>query len=194
MITDRDFIINKKNVMRKFDKAVKEKQVDHEIIPILKLINSYDDFYTSSSCYGRIVLLEIPSIGDKINANWLGKWHRKIILDDILTSFTYASKGQLWVLAQSPIIHIYSKTHDAADKLIKAAVSCGFKHSGFKSIGKNIVLEIASTERLDTPIGIDGHIYCGDQYLKLIIKISNDIIDRSVEKLNRFHEFLLDEF
>jgi len=194
MLTDRDFKSNKKNVMQKFDKALLEKQVDYEIIPILKLINSYDDFYTSSSCYGRIVLLEIPNIGDKKNAKWLGKWHSKITLDDILISFNFASKGQLWVLAQSPIIHVYSKNQDAADKLIKAAISCGFKHSGFKSIEKNIVLEIASTERLDAPIGNDGHLYCSDDYINLIVKISNDIIHRSVEKLNRFHKFLLDNF
>lgn len=194
MITDRDFIENKKQTMQKLRHAVTEKLVDNKIIPILNLINNLDDYYTSSSCYGRIVLLEIPKIGDKKNAKWLGKWHGKITPIDVLSSLKNASKGQLWILAQSPIIHVYSKTQKAADQLLKAAVSCGFKHSGFKSIEKNIVIELASTERLDVPVGRDGCIFCNDEYIDLIVEISNDIIDRSVEKLSRFENFLREEF
>ena len=109
MINERDFLKNKKQTLEKLEHAKKKGLVDKDIISIIDLINSYDDYYTSSSCYGRIVLLEIPKIGDKKNAKWLGKWHRKIKTEEILNAFKKADKGLIWILAQSAIIHVFAK-------------------------------------------------------------------------------------
>ncbi len=190
MSAEFDFIEHKKNALKKLRKAKDEKLVDKDIISILDLINNLDDYYTSSSCYGRIVLLEIPEIGDKKNAVFLGKWHRKIKSDEILNAVKKSNKGLLWVLAQSPIIHIGTKTNNAADKMLKTAIGCGFKNSGLKSINKNIVLEVASTERLDSPVGKDGRLFFEGNYLDLLVDISNSIIDKSILKLNKFKKEL----
>ena len=190
MVKDRDFIENKKQTLQKLNDAKSQGSVDKDITPILDIINSKDEYYTSSSCYGRIVVLEIPKIGDKKNAVFLGKWHRKISTDEILEPIKKAKKGQIWFLAQSPIIHIYAKTQSAADKILKTAIGCGFKHSGLKSIEKNIVVEITSTERLDSPVGIDGKLLCNSNHLNLLVKIANEIIDKSYVKLDKFENFL----
>jgi len=194
MVKDRDFIENKKQTLNKLNEEKAQGLVDKDVIPILDIINSKDEYYTSSSCYGRIVLLEIPKIGDKKNAKWLGKWHRKIILDEILDAVKNSKKGQMWILAQSPILHIFSKDIESADKLVKSAVSCGFKNSGFKSIKGNIVVEITSTERLDSPVGKDKKLFCDSNHLNLLIKIANDIIDKSSVKLDKFENFLKNNF
>ncbi len=186
MIKVRDFIENKKQTLNKLQLEKEKKQVDDKIIPILDLINSSNNFYTSSSCYGRIVLLEIPEIGDKKNARWLGKWHREIEINEFLSAGKKAEKGYLWLLAQSPIIHVYASDLKSADNILKIAISSGFKHSSLKSYKKNIVIEIISTERLDTPIGKDGKFFCDNNYLELLINISNKIIKISIEKLKNF--------
>jgi len=183
---ERDFQINKKNASNKLEKAKKEKLVDEGIIPILDIINQTEDYYTSSSCFGRIVLLQLPEIGDKKNAKFLGKWHRKINADEILSAVKKAETGQLWLLAQSSIIHIGAKTNAAADKMVKTAVACGFKHSGLKSIEKKYVIEVCSTERLDAPVGKDGNLFCDAGYLNLLVNISNDVMEKSNVKLERF--------
>jgi len=186
MVKQREFIQNKKQTMQKLKIAVEEGKVDSDIIPILDIINSYDNYYTSSSCYGRIVLLEIPEIGDKKNARWLGKWHHKINKKDIYESLKKAELGQIWILAQAPIIHIYSNTIQDADNIVKTAISCGFKNSGFKSISNNIVIEITSTERLDAPVGLNKKIFCDDDYLSFIVDIANTVFERSTKKLEKF--------
>jgi len=191
---ERDFLENKKIALKKLEKAKNEKQVDEGIIRILDIINKTDNYYTSSSCFGRIVLLEIPRIGDKKNAKFLGKWHRKIKTEEILKALNKAEKGQLWLLAQSSIIHLSAKTIEAADKILKIAYSCGFKHSGFKTIENNIVVEICSTERLDAPVGMDKKIFCNNNHLDLLVNISNEIIDKSNKKLNKFEEKLKEIF
>ena len=49
----------------------------------MNIINKSDDYYTSSSCSGRIVLIELPEIGDKKEAKFLGKWHREILRNEL---------------------------------------------------------------------------------------------------------------
>ncbi len=186
MIKERDFIQNKKQTLETLDNAIKENLVDKKIIPIINLINSNKNYYTSSSCYGRIVVLEIPSIGDKKNAKFLDKFHREIKESEMFNSLKKATKGQLWLLAQAPIIHVFSKDLESGDILVKKAVSCGFKNSGFRSISKNIVIEITSTERLDAPIGVDGVLYYEKEYIPFLVNIANNVIKKSTKKLNQF--------
>ena len=190
MIKERDFNQNKKNTMQKLSKAIKEDKVDKGIIPLLDKINSYDEYYTSSSCYGRTVVLELPNIGDKKNAKFLGKWHRKINKKEVKDSLKKLKEGQIWFLSQAPIIHVFSKDLESGDKLVKRAVSCGFKNSGFRSISKNIVIEIVSTERLDCPIGKDGKFFGDDEYISLLVKIANEIIEKSTSKLKKLEKAL----
>ena len=190
MNREKDFLDGKKSALENLTKATDLKQVDSGIIPILNIINNSDEFYTTSSCFGRTVLLEIPTIGNKKEAKFLGKWHRSIELKDLLKAIEDAKEGQIWILSQSPIIHIAAFSDNAAEKILKVAIACGFKNSGLKSIGKRIVIEILSTERLDAPIGKDGKVFCNNEYLDLLVKISNEIIEKSTLKLKKFEEKL----
>jgi len=182
----KEFLEVKENALKSLQDACVAEKVDQGILPILTLINRIEGFYTSSSCAGRIVLLEIPQIGDKKAATFLGIWHRLIEPREVQIAATKASTGLLWLLAQAPILHIGAETLELADRMLKTAISCGFKNSGVKSIGKKIILEICSTERLDAPIGRDGRLFCEEKYLSLLVEISNKIIGRSQEKIGRF--------
>jgi len=187
---ERDFLENKKTALNKLKKAKHDNLVDEGIIPILDIINESDDYFTSSSCFGRIVLLQLPVIGDKKNAEFLGKWHRTINSDEVLSVMNKAKTGQLWLLAQSSIIHVGAKTNTAADKILKIAYSCGFKHSGFKTAENKIVVEICSTERLDAPVGMDETLFCNSEHLDLLVNISNEIIKKSNAKLEKLDQEL----
>ena len=180
------FLEAKERALKMLDKAKSKKIVDTGIEQILDLINKSNEFYTSSSCSGRIVLIELPKIGDKKGANFLGKWHKLINQNEIVLAAKKGKNGMLWLLAQSPILHISAETKNAADKLLKIAISCGFKNSGLKSIIGKIIVEICSTERLDAPIGNNGSLFCNKEYLNLLVDISNEIIERSSYKLQRF--------
>lgn len=190
MVNNSEFMVGKKNALDSLDKACNESKADLEILPILQLINDSPNYYSVSSCAGRTVLLEIPRIGDKKKAFFLEKWHRAIKSDEIKEATKFAKCGLIWLLAQSPIIHIVSDNFDNADKMVKSSISCGFKNSGFKSIGKRIVIEICSTERLDAPIGRDGNLFCNDEHLDLLVDIGNDVFLKSKAKLLRFEQHL----
>jgi tRNA wybutosine-synthesizing protein 3 len=190
MNTERDFLDGKKIAISKLKKAKIENKVDKGIIQILNLVNNSNNYYTTSSCYGRIILLEIPNIGNKKEAIFLGKWHRTIEFDELISASKNSKTGQIWLLSQSPIIHIASKTFDAADRLLKLAISCGFKNSGIKSLGRKIIVEICSTERLDAPVGSKGILFCNIEHLKLLTSVSNEILNKSFKKLDKLEREL----
>lgn len=190
MNSEQDFLEGKKSAISKLNRAKKENKVDIGILSILDIINGSDNYYTSSSCYGRIVVLEIPNIGNKKEARFLDKWHRAIDIEELISAIKKAKIGQIWLLSQSPIIHITAKTNDAADRILKTAIACGFKNSGIKSFKRKIVVEICSTERLDVPIGSDGVLFSNKEHLELLTGISNEIFNKSRKKLDKLEKQL----
>jgi tRNA wybutosine-synthesizing protein 3 len=190
MKPEQEFLQRKKQAMAKLEKAKNEKNVDEHILPLLHIINSSEHYYTTSSCAGRIVLLELPELGDKQHATFLGKWHQTVKVQDISTAGKRATKGYLWLLAQSPILHVAAFTLSQADTLLKHAIAAGFKHSGLKSIGNNVIVELCSTERLDAPLGADGRLLCDNDYLDLLVSIANQVIERSTKKLEHLYSEL----
>jgi tRNA wybutosine-synthesizing protein 3 len=181
----KEFLDAKESALKSLTQACMQGKVDEAALPILEVINNIEAFYTTSSCAGRIVLLEIPTIGDKKQATFLGIWHRTITPEEISVAAKNATQGYLWLLAQAPIVHIGAESLPLAEKMVKLAISAGFKNSAIRSIGKKIILELSSTERLDAPIGREGSLFCDEKQISLLTEISNEVIKRSTEKLGR---------
>jgi len=185
-ISNRSFLQAKEKVMETLKKAMENNEVDKKAIPIIEKLNGIDEFFTTSSCSGRITIMELPSIGNKIDARFLGKWDDKIKIQDIKNALENAEKGEIWMLAQPPIFHVSASDVNAASKLIKVAKQSGFKNSGIRSIGKRVTVEVRSTEEVDVPLGIDGKLICDEKYLSLLVSIANEIMDRIEKKLKVF--------
>ena len=192
-ISNRSFLQAKEKAMETLKKAMENNEVDKKAIPIIEKLNGIDEFFTTSSCSGRIVIMELPSIGNKIDARFLGKWDDKIKIQDIKNALENAEKGEIWMLAQPPIFHVSASDVNAASKLIKVAKQSGFKNSGIRSIGKRVTVEVRSTEEVDVPLGIDGKLLCDEKYLSLLVSIANEIMDRIEKKLKMF-ERKIEEF
>ena len=189
-LKDNQFTSFKKQTLIKLSSAYNKNEVDTLVMPILTHMNNLSGYVTTSSCAGRIVIMELPVVGDKKNAIFHGKYHRQITFDDIQESIQKYIKGQLWFIVQSPIFHIACASLDQADKLVKIGISAGFKHSGFKTTNDRIIVELCSTERMDVPIGIDGTIIVQNTYLDHLIIYANNLIKRGQVKLKRLEKTL----
>jgi tRNA wybutosine-synthesizing protein 3 len=186
MSIGKQFLDGKENALRSLDQATKKGEVDEAIVTLLSVINNSKSYYTSSSCAGRILLIELPALGDKRNAVFLGRWHRIVTVDEIQNAVIKARKGMIWLLAQAPIFHIIADSLEVADSLVKTANSCGLKNSSIRYLTKKIIVELASTERLDSPVGCNGHLLCSEEYLEILVDIANEVMERSQEKIKRF--------
>ena len=193
-ISNRSFLQAKEKAMETLKKAMENNEVDKKAIPIIEKLNGIDEFFTTSSCSGRIVIMELPSIGNKIDARFLGKWDDKIKIQDIKNALENAEKGEIWMLAQPPIFQVSASDVNAASKLIKVAKQSGFKNSGIRSIGKRVTVEVRSTEEVDVPLGIDGKLLCDEKYLSLLVSLANEIMERAKNKLSILEKNLSTEF
>jgi tRNA wybutosine-synthesizing protein 3 len=171
---------------------------DEEIAGIIEKINSFDDFFTTSSCSGRIALICIPEIGAKREAKFIGKWHRPVTKEEVLEAIKVKSsaeaseKGEIWLLSQSPILHVSCRGLEKAKILLRVAIASGFKYSSIKAIANSkdnekVVVEIVSTERMDVPLGKGGVMFCSEAYMDFILSKANFMLERGKEKLKRFY-------
>ncbi|UCF07608.1 MAG: hypothetical protein JSW28_08160 [Thermoplasmata archaeon] len=184
--------------MRSLEQKVDSGEVDREILPIVECINSNPDYFTTSSCSGRIVLIEMPSLGDKEEAEFLGKWHGPVEVEEVREAFSKA-KGDtiVFLLAQSPIIHVRCRSLKSAVKLRNTAVDSGLKYSTLKSLTlspdekpEKIVVEILSSENIHVPVARGRRFFPGDEYLTFLVVNANSALNRAREKLERLYQKL----
>ncbi|MDI3475269.1 MAG: tRNA wybutosine-synthesizing protein 3 [Thermococcaceae archaeon] len=181
-----NFDDQKKKAMEGLRKALEEDKVDHDIIPLLEKINALQNYFTTSSCSGRISVMEMPHFGDKVNSVWLGKWHREVTVEEVFEAVGKHRSGQLWFLVRSPILHVGARTLEDAVKLLNLAIGLGFKYSNIKSVShKKLVVEIRSTERMDVPLGENGELWVDEAYIKKIVNLANAQVRRFKGKLKR---------
>jgi len=189
---------NKKDRMESLDQKVCEGEVDEAILPIVEAINFHPEYFTTSSCAGRIVLLQIPGLGDKEEAVFLAKWHHTVTPEDVKGALSnLGGEGLTFLLAQSPIIHVRCKNMGSAVALRNLASESGLKYSTLKSLTLNsreepvkIVVEILSSENIHVPVAKGSRIYPQEDYLDFIIENANSAMERARKKLNRFYKNL----
>lgn len=185
------FIEAKEKALTTLYKEMRKGKVDKDLTLLLEKINKTENFFTTSSCSGRILLLEIPEIGDKKEARFIGKWHGQVTKHDLISKIKESKKGTIWLLAQPPVIHIGAKNLENAIALMKVANESGFKNTFIKSIGRDrVIIEICGTERMDAPIGEDGILTCNMEHLELLVKTANEVIKKSKNKLDRLERNL----
>jgi tRNA wybutosine-synthesizing protein 3 len=164
---------------------------DGEVEELLQRINELDDYFTTSSCSGRIVVICLPEIGAKREAVFLGKWHRPVRKEEVFEAIHSAASsrnGDVWFITQSPIMHVACRSLEKATALLRLALESGFKYSGIKAIAQHdgkVMVEILSTERMDVPLATDGSMMCSDAHLEFILAKSNFMLKRGKEKLER---------
>jgi tRNA wybutosine-synthesizing protein 3 len=185
---------DKEERMESLETKICEGEVDKEILPIVEKINSNPDYFTTSSCAGRIVLIEMPDLGDKEAAEFLGKWHREVEVEEVMAEFSRAKDNTtVFLLAQSPIIHIRCRTLESAVKLRNLAVESGLKYSTLKSLTLSskkepvkVMVEILSSENIHVPIARSGRLFPDRDYLAFLVENANQALKRAREKLVRF--------
>ncbi len=178
------FELDKKNCLDKIDKS-KIGSIDSEVKEICSLINSNENYYTTSSCSGRIVLLESNS-SKKDESKWLFVSHSSTDFESI--SLKLESKSDVWLRQEGAILHVCCKTIQDAEKLINLVKSIGFKRAGMISVNNRFIVEIISSEHLCTPVMKNGKRIVSDEYFRVLIEEANKKMEKNKEKLQRLKE------
>ncbi len=185
-----NFDIDKKNILSKKDKS-KKGSIDEPILPIIVFLNSLKDYYTTSSCSGRILVMRIPPDARKDHVDWLMTSHKPVSVDQVKSSLkSLNGSGELWFKQEPLIIHTAARTLERAQQLLDLAKLSGFKKSGIIASRRRFVVEIEGTDILSTIIGKDDKIFIDDNYLKILVETANRKLLRNLSKKDKLYEIL----
>ncbi len=169
--------------MLRRDKS-KKGAIDEDIRPLLAVLNRRGHYETTSSCSGRIVLLDVPKTGDKQHAQWLYTAHTKAD-PDAIESVLRQQNHEIWFLQEPVILHVNCMTLADAERLLELAKSCGFKRSGIFSL-KHFSVELQGTERMETLLTRD----LPKEYIARLAAAANLRLQRTKKKIQMLLERL----
>jgi len=184
---------DKKKTLKKmcFNDKSDKGSVDEPIKSLLDKINKLEGYYSTSSCSGRIILIKIPKSGSKKEAEFLYRTHDKAKASEVITVIkkllNYKDKS-VWLRQEPAILHVASRTLKDASKLLRVAGLIGFKRCGLFEVEKRFILELMSTEKIDTIIAKDGKVLVSDDYLKVLVDEANKKLARTWEKTQKLEE------
>jgi len=180
-----NFTHEKQQFLKKPDKS-SVHGIDKDILKLVKKINEKSEYYTTSSCSGRIILMK--ETGKKQENVFLFKSHEKITVERLKKALDSALnyKGMIYLKIEPCIMHIACQNFESAIKLTNIARNSGWKKSGIIS-RKNIV-EMLSTENLAAPIADRGKIIADSNYLKTLLDECNKKLSLTRKKIKNLEK------
>lgn len=189
----KEFDNDKKQHIYKLKHVDKSKKgsIDKPVVELIKAINSMKDYYTTSSCSGRMMEFLLPESWKKHEVKWLFVSHHgtdaqteKKLLSEIKTLSKV--KETVYFRYEPLILHLVARDIESAKKIINIANKVGFKHSGIISMANRIIVEIIGTDRLDVPIAADKKVLVTEDYFKFLLIEANKKHKRNIKRINDF--------
>jgi tRNA wybutosine-synthesizing protein 3 len=187
------FGIEKKNALLKEDKS-HEAKWDEKIKELCDLINNNPNYFTTSSCAGRITLNKNST--KKILNAFIYKTHNFGDAIEIINVIKDNKDEKLIYFRQEPCaMHVACRNLDDAIKLLKLAKEAGWKRSGIFSVGKEkIICELVSTEWIVAPIQKEGVLLVNEEYINVLVDEANKKLEKTWKKIGRLRGLFFQEF
>src|SRR3989338_14384 len=201
------FLKEKSDFLNKKDKS-KKGSIDKDIIKLVNEINLKNDYYTTSSCAGRIVLLEMKS-KKKNDCYWIFAKHDKVNFNEINKALKkYSMKNNLndgknnnekfnknksnkknnyeiWFKQQPLILHVACRDLEGAKRFLGIARKI-FRRAGIIAITeRKVTIEIIGSEHLETIVK-DKNFVADEKYIKKLIKYANRNFGENSKKTGGF--------
>lgn len=179
----------KQKYLKDLKSGLKDKSkkgfIDEEIKELVTTINKEPDYYTTSSCSGRILLYTISKDRKKNETEWLLVSHNIVSETEIRKAIKNLPQEIVFFRFEPLILHIVCKTMDVAQNLLQICGKCGLKHSGAITLGKRIIVEIIGNGRLDAPIAKDSKLLITEEGISQYVIDANEKMKRNLERIEK---------
>ncbi len=164
----------KKRKLLALEKAIGSGEADEEILHLLNRINSFPDLVSTSSCSGRVVLLDTPGLPEKGKCCFYRKWHRKVNEKEVDEAVNlHDGDSIIWFRVEPFILHISAKNMSSALSFLDLARSLGIRRGGIQSKGVHAInIEIQGTASMSFPI-------LESVNWKKLIPVANRMVDQN---------------
>jgi tRNA wybutosine-synthesizing protein 3 len=149
-----DFQKQKQAVLGRKDKSI-IGEIDPKIVGLVLALNSLEDYYTTSSCSGRIGLLH--RIARHKGMEWVFKSHAPLSKKERSGLKAYFIAGEeVWFRQEQLILHVCCSSLGSAQRLILAAQKAGFKRPGIIALSRRIIVEIKNDNIINALVAGKG--------------------------------------
>ncbi len=169
--------------------ALVKGSVDKQLVSLYKKIIKSRDYFTSSGCSGRIMLLGVEEEGKKNKAYFHAKWHRTVKPAEVWGALNKKSTGMLWFKLESLILHIGCAGLEHAQEVLSAMGEAGIKRGGIMvaKSGKYIV-EMVGTQEMNVPVKEGNRVIVDKAYLEKLVGNANRKLRRNYATLKKFEK------
>ena len=172
-----------------FLKAVKDGKADQQIISLGNFFVSAKDFFTSSSCSGMIVLMNLDEDETKREAALHRKWHRAVEFDEVFSALEEQTADDIWFKHEPLILHIGARDLKAAKKVLSVMKKVGIRRGGIiVAKEQKFIVELTGSSYMSFPVKTGDRILVSEEHLRFIIKRANKKLERNYKMLKEFEK------
>ncbi|MCF7860657.1 hypothetical protein K9M79_00300 [Candidatus Woesearchaeota archaeon] len=178
----------KSDFLTKKDKS-KKGMIDEQIKETVELINTMPDFFTTSSCSGRVILF-VPGM-KKTEFKTLFSSHESLSITakNIIIKSIHPD---ISLRFEPLIIHIRCRTIEHTASLMRSCQKDGgLKKTSIISHGRKIILEIRSTDYLEMPIKTSGDLVIDPRKYSAIKKCVQNKFNKNKKRIKRLNSALI---
>lgn len=124
------FEMTKKRHAETFAKAVREGKADEALIPLCGFVSGTRNFFTSSCCSGRILLLQLSKDEKKLGTKFHRKWHNVVKPKEVWAALKEKTSNEVWFKMEPIILHLGTNTLENANIVLETMKRAGVKRGG----------------------------------------------------------------
>ncbi|XP_059583930.1 tRNA wybutosine-synthesizing protein 3 homolog isoform X3 [Alligator mississippiensis] len=146
-------------------------RLDLPVAGLVQLLNSQDRFCTTSSCAGRVLLVQTPPAA-------------------AMTALQKATGDAIFKF-EPFVLHVLCRELQDAQLLHSAAINSGFRNSGI-TVGRRgkIMMAVRSTHCLEVPLSQMGKLMVTEEYVDFLVQIANRKMEENLKRIDRFYSCL----
>lgn len=164
---------------------------DEKIADLCNTINSLKDYCTVSSCSGRAVLLikkdkKLPNL-------FVMRTHNLITFDELKQSLEENKgkvNGMIFFKQEPCLITVACSSLEKQRELFSRAFDETWGKCGIVTTEKNYIIELMATDKLEFPIMNNGKVLVNDEFLKILVEITNNNLKKSWNKIKNLENNL----
>lgn len=193
-ITETRFEMIKKRHYKTLEKAIEQGLLDPKIKSIALNLQKKGNCFTSSSCSGRIVLLQ-QKTEKKGDSYFYRKWHRPVSLTEAWTAIKTLKKNILWFKQEPFILHLCVKNKENAEKVLLAKNKAGIKRGGIITIKPGLwLIELTGTQTISFPVKKNKKLLIQKKGFAEILRTANKKLEKNFEQLKKLGRELQKKF
>jgi len=181
----------KEEFLKRLREDVDVGYLDRRVLPLLEVLNARPKSYTTSSCSGRVAVVDALYPWEREESAVVFKKHEKVEASELLSVLSTKPKRSFWLVVSGPILHVVCKDLEEAREVLSAARRAGFKHSGIMEVSeKGFLVELVGSSQIIMPLTRGERALFDAKAVEDIIALANETLESGWRRVERLVEEL----